>query len=104
MAYYSMYNTLTALLFCTGIKCENHSAAIILLKKLYSIDNEQITFAKKERVDKQYYVDFTITKENAQDLIIIAEQFNAELQDFTERITGKKIEEYRKKLAKIIKN
>ena len=29
LAYYSMYHTLLALLFRTGIKCENHTAAII---------------------------------------------------------------------------
>lgn len=29
MAYYSMYHMLTALLCKVGIKCENHSAAIL---------------------------------------------------------------------------
>ena len=28
MSYYAMYNSLLALLYKTGIKCENHSAAI----------------------------------------------------------------------------
>ena len=55
LVYYSMYHMLTALLFKVGIKCENHSASIILLKELFSIDNSGIFFAKKERVDKQYY-------------------------------------------------
>lgn len=32
MAYYSMYNMLTALLYFAGIRCENHSASIIILK------------------------------------------------------------------------
>ena len=39
IAYYSMYNMLTALLFKIGIKCENHTGAIILLKDLFGIDN-----------------------------------------------------------------
>jgi len=30
MGYYSMYYAVMALFFATGIKCENHSAAIIL--------------------------------------------------------------------------
>ena len=32
LSYYSMYNMLTALLFKTGIKCENHNGSIIILK------------------------------------------------------------------------
>ncbi len=61
MAYYSMYYMVLALLFATGIKCENHSGAMILLENLYGIDNTRIAAAKRERIDKQYYVDFAIT-------------------------------------------
>ncbi len=61
LAYYCMYNALTALLFRTGIKCGNHSASISLLKEVFGIDNEDISFAKKERIEKQYYVDFQVT-------------------------------------------
>ena len=35
LAYYSMYNQLLALLSKIGIKSENHSASIILLKELF---------------------------------------------------------------------
>ena len=56
MAYYSMYYSVLALFFATGIKCENHTAAIILLKKVFSIDNTDLEHAKTERIDKQYYV------------------------------------------------
>ena len=42
MAYYSMYNMVMALLYKAGIKCENHSGSIILLKKLFEIDNSNI--------------------------------------------------------------
>lgn len=35
MAYYTMYESITALLFKVGIKCENHSASILLLKQLF---------------------------------------------------------------------
>ncbi|MEK6938608.1 MAG: HEPN domain-containing protein [Nanoarchaeota archaeon] len=34
-AYYSIYNTVTALFYKCGIKCENHSAAVILIKRLF---------------------------------------------------------------------
>ncbi|NLM31049.1 MAG: HEPN domain-containing protein, partial [Methanomicrobiales archaeon] len=47
MAYYSMYYMVLALLFATGIKCENHSGAMILLKSLYGIDNARIAAAKR---------------------------------------------------------
>ena len=64
MAYYSMYNMLTALLYFAGIKCENHSASIIILKELFGIDSSKISFAKTERVDKQYYINFKVRKIN----------------------------------------
>ncbi len=58
-AYYAMYNCLLALLYKVGIKSENHSASIILLKRLFR-ENDLfglISSAKKERIDKQYYVE-----------------------------------------------
>lgn len=70
MSYYAMYNSLTALLFRVGIKCENHSGAIILLKLFGDLTlYKSISSAKKERIDKQYYIDFTATKEPAQQLL-----------------------------------
>lgn len=49
MTYYSMYHKASSLFALTGIKCENHSATIILLKKLFRIDNTKISFAKKRK-------------------------------------------------------
>ena len=62
LAYYSAYNSLLALFFRVGIKSENHTASIFLLNKIFDIDNSFISFAKKERIDKQYYIDFNIKK------------------------------------------
>lgn len=73
MAYYSMYHILTSLLFKIGIKCENHTGSIILLKELLNLDNSEISFAKSERVDKQYYIDFNVKKEDADQSIKSAE-------------------------------
>ena len=72
-----MYHCLLALLFMCGIKCENHAASIILLKELFNAPSlsDEISFAKKERVDKQYYVDFEITRKDAEDLVKKAESF-----------------------------
>jgi uncharacterized protein (UPF0332 family) len=64
MGYYAMYHKTNSLFYLIGLKCENHAAAIILLKELFDIDNKDISFAKVERVDKQYYTDFVITKDD----------------------------------------
>jgi len=103
MAYYSMYYITLALFFRVGIKCENHTATIILLEKIFSIDNSKLSFAKKERVDKQYYIDFHITKEEVKDLIKSAEAYNAMLYDFIARLNVEKILEFRKKFKKILR-
>lgn len=102
MAYYSMYYSLLALLFKTGIKSENHLASILLLKEIYKIDNKTISFAKKERVDKQYYVNFKISESDADDLIKIAEKFNSELYDYILKITSQDIIMFRKKFEGIV--
>ena len=80
MSYYAMYNQLTALLFRTGIKCENHAGSILLLKLLFGEEElfKIISDAKKERIDKQYYVTTEkdeITKEIAVELLNNAEDF-----------------------------
>ena len=72
-----MYNCVIALMRKCGIKCENHTGNIILLKKLFR-ENELyhiISKAKKERVDKQYYVDFEITEKGVKETIKIAQDF-----------------------------
>ena len=102
MAYYSMYNMLTALFYFTGIKCENHSASIIILKELFGIDNSKISFAKTERVDKQYYVDFKVTTVEVKNLIKSAEEFNSMLYDSIEKMTSKQISLYREEFDKVL--
>jgi uncharacterized protein (UPF0332 family) len=102
MAYYSMYYTLLALLFKVGIKCENHTAAILLLKELFNQDNSKIEFAKKERIDKQYYVDFTLGIQDATQLITLTEEFNAEIYDTISKITNETTNETREKLQNLI--
>lgn len=69
-----------------------------MLTELFGIDNAKISFAKRERIDKQYYVDFQITKEEARDIIKIAEEFSAELTDFISRLNTEQIQRYRETL------
>lgn len=102
LAYYSMYHMLTALLFRAGIKCENHAAAIIVLAAVFGLDNEDISSAKEERIDKQYYADFNIAKEDVEEAIGIAEDFNRKLLDFISRLDSQKIKEYRERFSELI--
>lgn len=102
LSYYSMYHMLTALLFKTGVKSENHAASIILLKGIFGIENSDIAHSKKERVDKQYYVDFRITKEEVINSIKKAEEFNSRILDFISRLTNKDVIGYRKKLKGVV--
>lgn len=103
LTYYSMYHILTALLFKTGIKCENHTGSIILMKILFGIDNSDILDAKRERVDKQYYTDFNIVKEEVIASIKNAENFNAFILDFISKLTNERIKQYRKKFTELLK-
>jgi len=99
LAYYSMYHMLTALLFRTGIKSENHSASIFLLKEVFDIGNKDILNAKTERIDKQYYVDFVITKKDVEETIRKAEEFNAKILDFISKLNNETVKSYRQKFS-----
>ncbi len=101
MSYYAMYDSLTALLFKTGVKCENHSGSILLLKFLF--DKEElfkiISEAKKERIDRQYYVtdDDEITKDAAEQLLKDAEDFVLELKTIVKSISSEDLSKFREK-------
>jgi len=102
MAYYSMYYSVLALFFATGIKCENHTAAIILLDDVFDIDGSAIESAKTERIDKQYYVTSVPVRDEIVDLIKTAESFDAGLLDVIDRLTNEKRESFRKKLKALV--
>ena len=97
LAYYSMYHCLLAALFKIGIKCENHAASIILLKEVFGVDNSKISKAKTERIDKQYYVDFSVNLEEAKNSISIAEEFIAEMNNFIATLNEEDVEKYHEK-------
>lgn len=103
LAYYAMYHALLALLFRVGIKCENHTAAILLMKEVFGLDDQEISNAKSERVDQQYYVDFKVTKEEVSQAVIIAEEFIGQLNDYLARLTEKDIEGYRRRADQLMK-
>lgn len=83
--------------FRVGIKCENHSASIILLKNLFK-DIELfkiISLAKEERIDKQYYVESEqnseITENSSKDLTSKAEGFLIKIKLFISQLTNEEI-------------
>lgn len=103
MIYYSMFYMVLALLFRTGIKCENHSAAIYLLEDLYGLDNSAIVRAKIERIDKQYYIDFSLNREDVDELMEAADDFNAYIMDYTERMKGREVESLRHRFQELVR-
>lgn len=110
MSYYVMYNSLIALLYKIGIKCENHSASIILLKVLFSEEvlYKEIHFAKEERIDKQYYLTgkdtFHVNNDLTEEMMESAEDFMIEMKLLIEKVGKDKINDYREKFSKIMKD
>ncbi len=68
----------------------------------YSMYYMLISYAKKERIDKQYYVDFKILKEEVEELIEAAEIFNSKILDFIEKLNSEKIAEFRMKMETLL--
>jgi len=103
-AYYAMYNSVLSLLFKCGIKLENHSAAVILLEKLFGLTDlgKILSKAKKERIDKQYYVtemeNVQITKDTANKMISVSEDFIISLKVHLDKLNASSIQSIRKKL------
>ncbi|MEK6905666.1 MAG: HEPN domain-containing protein [Nanoarchaeota archaeon] len=102
MSYYAMYNLLLALLFRAGVKSENHGGSILLLKLLFEENNlyKLISDAKKERIDKQYYVTTEkdeITKEIADELLSNAEDFVLKIKVVIKNLNNDVIDELREK-------
>jgi uncharacterized protein (UPF0332 family) len=106
-SYYAMYNALTALFYKTGIKCENHSAAIILLRNLFGREElyKSISKAKEERIDKQYYVSTVKldeeTKESAEKMLKEAERFLMEIKLIIRKMNASDIKDNRKRFESI---
>ena len=107
MSYYAMYNAATALLFKVGIKCENHNGTILIFKKLFGRFDlfKIISFAKGERIDKQYYVaskvDF-IGKESAHDMLSKAENFTVQTKLIIQNLKNEEIPLFRKKFESLL--
>ncbi|MFA5020195.1 MAG: HEPN domain-containing protein [Candidatus Pacearchaeota archaeon] len=107
-AYYCMYNSLLALLFKVGIKSENHSASIILLDKLFDKKDlvRTISWAKGERLDKQYYVEtqqiVKVTKESCNEMVLKSEDFLVKMKLLTSELNNEKTNSARDSFTKML--
>ena len=107
-SYYSMYNNVLSLFFKCGIKCENHSAAAILLKEFFNKKDLSLIFskAKEERIDKQYYItpsqNNPITNESAKEMISISMIFNPQITAFKNDLKLEEIKKIRDKIRNIL--
>src|SRR3989338_1376600 len=106
-AYYSIYNTVTALFYKCGIKCENHAGAVIMVKRLFKLDRLHAIFSefKRDRIDNQYYTPVInaepITKEKCEERLKTAQKFNAELRAHIEKLTLEDVRKIRKDFQKL---
>jgi len=107
-AYYSMYNSLLALLYKIGIKSVNHSASIILLKKLFKARDLLllISSAKEERIDKQYYIEseqrHKVTEASCSDMIVKAEDFTVGVRLLIERTNNEDMNRVRDEFRELL--
>lgn len=72
------------------------------MKEIFGVDNSDLFFAKRERIDKQYYIDFRVVGKDAEELLRIAGDFRGMLLDFISRLSSREIEFYREKFAGLI--
>lgn len=89
-------------MFRVGIKSENHTISIWLLKELFEIDNKSIKNAKKERIEKQYYVDSKALEQEVKDLTRDTEDFITLIFNFIETLKQDDIDRFRNKARKIL--
>ena len=107
-SYYSMYNNVLSLFFKCGIKCENHSAAAILLKEFFNQKDLSLIFskAKEERIDKQYYItpsqNNPVTSESAKEMVSISMRFNPQITAFKNNLKLEEIKKIRDKIRNIL--
>ncbi len=107
MSYYAMYNLLLALLYKVGIKCENHTGSIFLLKLLFEKSklSNIISDAKKERIDKQYYVTTDkdeVTKEIAEELVNNSEEFILKVKTVINNLNNEEINRIREAFQTLV--
>jgi len=104
LTYYSMYNCLLSLLFKCGIKSENHSSSIIIFQNLFKQKElaDVIMQGKEERINKQYYTNPGIPKEDCESIIRKASFFNLECKSIIKKLNPEQIMLLRKEFAEAL--
>lgn len=106
-AYYSIYNSVLSLFFECGIKCENHSGAVILIKELFGLNELHQIFSefKKDRIDNQYYILIIgtepINKLKCAERIKTAKEFNIKIRAYKDNLKIQEINSMREKFQEI---
>lgn len=106
-AYYSIYNSVLSLFFKCGIKCENHSAAVLLIKDVFQLHKLSSIFQefKKDRIDNQYYIPIIgsepINKEKCAKRIKTAKEFSIRLATYSNNLKLLEIKNIRVKFRQI---
>ena len=106
-SYYAMYNLVQSLFFMCGIKCENHTAAGLVLNRLFQLEhlNAQLKKAKNERISKQYYIatqkTASLCKEPSERLMKSAARFKQEISAYKNQLTVAQLGNIRKKFKKL---
>ena len=95
--YYSIYNSILALLFFCGIKSENHNASIELIKELFN-DKELCDIAtniKLDRIDKQYYHETNATKDDLIETMRLCQKFNLKIKITVNNLKAEEVDNIR---------
>ncbi len=100
-AYYSIYNSVLSLFYKCGIKCENHSASVLLIKNLFHLGELCLIFSefKKDRIDNQYYILIIgtepINKDKCAERIKTAKEFNIKIRVYSNNLKLQEINKIR---------
>lgn len=102
-SYYAMYDSVLALFFKCGIKCENHSGAVIVLSEGFRLEkfSKLLEESKGLRLDSQYYVSNGTSEADfafAEKSIVFAESFVLELRAVIININNSEIDRVRERL------
>ena len=105
--YYSLYFSLYSVLMKIGIKSENHGCTIEIMQRLlheyFSSDEcDLIEKARRSRVETQYYVTNTVSKEFSDTLSKRVPRFFVTCKTVVDGIDEKKLNELREKLMNLI--
>jgi uncharacterized protein (UPF0332 family) len=101
--YYAEYYSVYAFLQRIGIKCENHSCALLLAKELLDsiIVIDSISLHRKNRIDSQYYLKIGKRGEVEQ-MLKTAKIIYAQFDNLLSNINEKDVKEYRKNFLNLI--